>query len=133
VAGYFPGLEYSAALRVDAYDMSKDFDPVRRGFATLPLAAVKPVVDASQPLIEGLLLQSGGKKAVTLMNWAYKHAGKKSTTVAFKDVTVDLRGAGEVKRVVSTALDRELKVERTAEGFRILVPLIEEGDVLRLE
>jgi hypothetical protein len=113
--------------------MSKDFDAVRRGFVTLPLGGVKPVVDASQPLIEGLMLQSGAKKAVTLMNWAYRHAGKKSTVVPFKDVTALLRGAGEVKRVLSTALDQELKIERTAEGLLVLLPLIEEGDVLRLE
>src|SRR4029079_2836550 len=78
VAAFFPGLEYSAALRVDAYDMSKGFDAVRRSFVPQPLGSVKPIVDASQPLIEGLLLDSGGRKAVTLMNWAYQHAGKKS-------------------------------------------------------
>jgi hypothetical protein len=133
VAGFFPGLEYSAALRTDAYDMAKDFDAARRGLVTLPLGDVKPVVDASHPLIEGVLLRNGDRRAVTLMNWAYRHAGKASTSVAFQEVTVDLRGAGEVRRVRSIALDRELRVEKTADGVRILLPLLEEGDVLRLD
>lgn len=133
VAAFFPGLEYSAAVRVDEYDLSKGFDALRRGFVTAALGDVRPVVDASQPLVEGLLLQNGGRRAVTLMNWAYRHAGKRSTSVPFRDLQVDLRGAGDVKRVLSTALQQELPVERTKDGVRVRLPLLEEGDILRLE
>ena len=133
VAGFFPGLEYSAALRVDEYDMSRDFDAVRRGFVTVALGDVRPVVNASQPLVEGLLLQNGGKKAVTLMNWAYKHAGKKSTIVPCKDLKIELRRVGDVKRVVSITLHQALVFERTKDGVSVALPLLEEVDVLRIE
>ena len=131
VAGFYPGLEYSAALRTDEYDLSKDFDAVRRGFVTAALVDVRPVVDAGQPLVEGLLVEAGGKKAVTLMNWAYKHAGKRSTTVAFNDLSVEIRA--DVRKVTSTALHRELPVERTKDGVKVVLPLLEEGDILRLD
>jgi hypothetical protein len=133
VAGFFPGLEYSAALRADEYDLSKDFDPVRRGFVTVALGDVRPVVDASHPLVEGLLLESPAGKAVVLMNWAYRHAGKKSFVVACQGLKVDLRGAGDVRRVRSTALRQDLPVERTKEGVTVVLPALEEGDVLRFE
>jgi hypothetical protein len=131
VAGFFPGLEYSAALRVDEYDMSTAFDAPKRSFVTAALGGVRPAVDASQPLVEGLLLQKSGKKSVALMNWAYKHAGKKSTTVAFKDLAVEIRA--DAKKVTSLALQQELPVERTKDGIRVVLPVLEEGDVLRLE
>ncbi|HZE98078.1 MAG TPA: hypothetical protein VE981_13695 [Planctomycetota bacterium] len=131
VAAFFPGLEYSAALRTEDYDMSRDFDAVKRGLVTIALAGVRPVVDASQPLVEGLLLQNGDRRAVTLMNWAYKHAGKKSTTVVYKDLAVEIRA--DARKVTSTATGRDLPVERTKVGIKVVLPLLEEGDVLRLE
>jgi hypothetical protein len=133
VAGFFPGLEYSATLRNEEYDLSRDVDSVRRSFVTLALGEVRPVVNASQPLVEGLLLQNGGKKSVSLMNWAYRHSGKRSTTVVFTDLRVELRGAGDVKRAASTALKQDLAIERTKDGLAILLPVLEEGDILRLE
>jgi len=131
VAAFFPGLEYSAALRAEDYDLSKDFDPVRRGLVTVALGDVRPVVDAAHPLVEGLLLKNGGKRGVTLMNWAYKHAGKRSTVVAIKDLAVEIRA--DAKRVVSSALKQDLPIERTKDGIRVVLPLLAEGDVLRLE
>ena len=133
VAGFFPGLEYSAALRAEEYDMSRDFDAVCRGFVTGALGEVRPVVNASEPLVEGLLLQNGGRRAVTLMNWAYQHAGKQSTAVPFKDLKIELRGVGDARRVASTALKKDLTFERTGDGMSIILPLLEEGDVLRIE
>jgi len=133
VAGFFPGLEYSAALRAEEYDMSRDFDAVRRGFVTVALGGVRPVVNASHPLVEGLLLQNGDRKAVTLINWAYKHAGKKSTAVPCKDLKVGLQGVGDLKRVFSTALHKDLLLERIGGGVHVVLPLLEEGDVLRIE
>jgi hypothetical protein len=131
VAAFFPGLEYSAALRVDEYDMSASFDPFKRSLVTAALGGVRPQVDASQPLVEGLLLQKGGKRSVALMNWAYKHAGKKSTTVPFKNLAVEIRG--DATKVTSLALGQELPVEKTKDGIKVVLPVLEEGDVLRLE
>src|SRR5204863_10081889 len=43
VAGFFPGLEYSAGVRRDDFDMSRDFDAARRTFVTAAaLERVKP-------------------------------------------------------------------------------------------
>jgi hypothetical protein len=139
-AGFFPGLEYSAGVRTDDFDMSRDFDPVRRSFvAAAALDRVKPVVDASQPLVEGILLRNeAGKRAVTLMNWAYRVAAKGSrksykSIVPFKDVKVAIRGVADVTRVTSTALNKPLPVEKTADGIVVVLPELLEGDVLRLE
>jgi hypothetical protein len=133
VAAFFPGLEYSATIRNEEYDLGRDLDPVRRGFVTAALGGVRPLVDASSPLVEGLLLDNAGKKSVTLMNWAYRHAGKRSTSVPCTDLKVEVRGMADVKRVVSTALRRELPVERTKDGMAVVLPRLEEGDILRLE
>jgi hypothetical protein len=145
VAGFFPGLEYSAGLRSEEYDMTRDFDPVRRSYiVAAALERVKPVVDASAPLVEGLLLknEASGKRAVTLMNWAYrvsgKHiSGKKTSTlkslVSLKDLRIVVRGAGDVSRVTSTALDKVLTIEKSGDTLTILLPILDEGDVLRLD
>jgi len=97
-------------------------------------------VDASQPLVEGILLRNeAGKQSVTLMNWAYrvsaKGAGKKTvkSVVPCKDLKVSIRGAGDVTRVTSTVLQKPLTVEKTAEGITVTLPELLEGDVLRLE
>ena len=121
--------------------MSQDFDPARRAFVTAAaLERVKPVVDASEPLVEGLLLrnEANGTRAVTLMNWGYRvkgAAGKKThkELVALKDLKVTIRGAGEVSKATSTVLQKPLTVQKTADGVSILLPELLEGDVLRLE
>ncbi len=145
VVGFFPGLEYSTAVRSDEFDMSRDFDPrIRRFAAFAALECVKPVVDASQPLIEGVFLknQESGAKAVALMNWAYRVTGKrivgKRTTtiksiIPFKDVRVTVRGTGGVKKAASVALGRDLPVERSGDAIAVVLPDIWEGDVLLLE
>ncbi|MBI3854077.1 MAG: hypothetical protein HY293_00135 [Planctomycetes bacterium] len=140
VAGFFPGLEYSAGVRTDEFDMTRDFDAVRRSFVTAAaLERVKPVVDASGPLVEGLLLRNeAGKRAVTLMNWAYRvtaKGGRKTlkSVVPFKDLKIAIRGVGDVTQVASTVLNKPLVVEKTADGISVLLPLLDEGDVLRLE
>jgi len=141
VAGFFPGLEYSSGVRTEEFDMTRDFDAVRRGFVTAALERVKPVVDASQPLVEGVLLRGeGGKRSVTLMNWAYRvtakgAAAKKTfkTVVTFKDLKIAIRGVGDVTRVTSTVLGKPMAVEKTADGIIVVLPELAEGDVLRLE
>jgi hypothetical protein len=141
VAGFFPGLEYSSGVRTDEFDMARDFDPVRRSFVTAAaLERVKPVVDASQPLVEGLLLRNeAGKRAVTLMNWGYrvtaKNAAKKSYKglIPCKDLRVTIHGVADVARVTSTVLNKPLSVEKSADGITVLLPELLEGDVLRLD
>jgi hypothetical protein len=145
VVGFFPGLEYSAPLRKESYDMSKDFDASRRAYVAFAAlgAGVRPVVDASAPAVEGLLVKNRetGKSAVVLVNWAYRVTGEKAagkTTKAMtsiateKDLKVTVRGAAAAK-AVSVWLDRALPVQKTADGFTVTVPQLEEGDVLLLE
>ena len=143
--GFFPGLEYSAAVRTDSFDMSKDFDAGIRSYVAAPaLALVKPVVDASQPAVEGLLVKNPetGRQAVILMNWTYRVSGSKTvgrgarpviSHVAFKDVKVTVRGAGAAKKAVSAALDKAFPVETAGDAITVTIPELAEGDVLLLE
>ena len=143
VIGFFPGLEYSAGVRVGQYDMSTGFDAGRRAYLAAPaLAAVKPVVDAGRPTVEGVLVRGreGGRMAVVLMNWAYRVAdppGKAArpawTLVPCQDLKVTVRGAGAATKAVSAALDKPLAVERAGDVLTITVPRLDEGDVLLLE
>ena len=64
-----------------------------------------PAIDAAQPTVEGILLrnQATGRRAVTLMNWAYRVAAHRQrgpdrvsaaiAPVAFEDLSVTVRGA----------------------------------------
>ena len=86
---------------------------------------------AGHPLIEGLLVrnEATGKRGVTLINWAYRQ----KSLVPFKDLRVAIRGSGPVARATSVVLGAELKVERSGDVVTVLLPALEEGDVLRLE
>jgi len=109
VVGLFPGLEYSATVRSAEYHMRRDFRADRRRLVTAPaLALTTPVVDVSDPLVEGVLLRSaaGTQRAVTLANWAYetgpavKDARDRPRTLVahlpVENVKVTIRGAGKV-------------------------------------
>jgi hypothetical protein len=153
VVGFFPGLEYSAPLRGAAYDMVTGFEAGRRAYVALPLAAagVRPVVDASLPTVEGVLVKNpaGGRQAVVLMNWAYRVAGTKTVGkaakpivehVPAKDVRITVRGAGTATRAVSVWLDKPLPAGAPAprggpagDVLTVTVPQLDEGDVLLLE
>jgi len=81
VAGFFPGLEYSASVRRADFNMRRDFETARRlAVATPALKLTQPVVDTSDPLVEGVLLKNpaNGTRAVTLANWAYGVAACRS-------------------------------------------------------
>jgi len=143
--GFYPGLEYSATLRRPDYDMARDANAVRRSFVAAPaLAVAKPVVDASLPLVEGVLLTNprNGLRSVTLANWAYRVAGfrqdargRRSAIVKHRpaeNVTIKIRGAGPVAKVISSQLDRELKFSTSGETITVDLPRLEEGDVLIL-
>jgi len=124
VVGFFPGLEYSAAVRGDRFDMARDFDAGRRSFIAAPaLAMVKPVA---------------------LMNWTYrvsairryeggKRAGSVVSIVPFKNIEIKIRGAGDVKKVTSAMLGKTLPVRKEGQWISVVLPSLEEGDVLLLE
>lgn len=142
VAGFFPGLEYSAKVRGDDWNMANDFDPVLRSFVTAPaLALTRPVVDASNPLVEGVLLQStrNGKRAVTLANFSFRtvreNPGAAATVClnALKDVTIAIRRAGPLTKVRSAWLERDLPVTVRGDVVHVSVPELGNGDVLLIE
>jgi hypothetical protein len=144
VAGFYPGLEYSATVRDGTPDMSRDFDASRLSFVSVPaLEVTKPVVATSVPALEGVLLRNpNGQQAVALMNWAYKGLVSKaevggSSRAAFgiaelKDVTISIRGAGQVQSVTSAMLDQRLPFTRDGETITLTLPQVQEGDVLVL-
>ncbi|MGB2822380.1 MAG: hypothetical protein WBF17_15450, partial [Phycisphaerae bacterium] len=145
VVGFFPGLEYSAAVRHDRFNMAREFDADRRAFVAAPaLERVQPVVDAGLPTVEGVLLvnDASGRRAVTLANWAYRvtahrKQGKRTSPVVgvvpAEDLRVTVRGAGKVRKVTSAMLSRSLRFAASGESLTIELPRLAEGDVLLLE
>jgi hypothetical protein len=146
VVGFYPGLEYSAAVRRPDYNMRRDFDAGPRRFVAAPaLECSEPVVDAADPLVEGVLLvnPADGRRCVTLANWAYgvtaiqqDERGRRTPVVShlpIEDLEVTVRGAGKVSKATSCWLDRPLKVEVSGDQVRFTLPRLEEGDVVVLE
>jgi hypothetical protein len=145
VAAFFAGDEYGADVMQPSYDLSKDLSRVKRAFVAMPalMAGVEPVVDCvDAPLVEGLLVKSAssGKRAISLMNWAYRTVAQtggpdspKSELVPAEHLVVRVRGAGDVRRVVSSWTGRELTSSRDGNRLVITVPKLEEADVLLLE
>ena len=142
VVGFYPGLEYSTAIRDGQPDISRDLDAARRSFITGPaLTVTQPVVEPSVPSVEGVLLHnpSLGKQAVVLMNWTYRLTGSadqgkpQPSVIELKDLDIVLRGAANVVRATSAMLDQDLPVRRQGAALRLTLPRLEEGDVLVLE
>ncbi len=154
VVGLWPALEYSAAVRRNDFDMTTDFDGALRRLIVGPAlqAGVRPVVDASEATIEGVLLTNPrtGKRAVTLMNWGYKTVARETRQIVVRgkaresvkyirgnavaeNVQVTIRGAGPVAKVTSAMLDRQLKTSTRGDTLNVTVPLLAEGDVLLLD
>lgn len=105
VVGFFPGLEYRAAVRRTDFNMRRDFDAALRLIVAAPaLELTRPVVEPSDPLVEGVLLKNAknGMRAVTLANWAYgvtafreDSRGSRSAVVAHlpvKDLKIKIQG-----------------------------------------
>ena len=146
VVGFYAGLEAGVDLLKDGYDMAKDLDAAKRAFVAAPAlaAGVQPVVDASAPLVEGVLLKNpkSGKMAVTLVNWAYRAHGNASRLVEpsdayglvlFEPLQVVVRGAGPVRQIRSTARGESLRFQQQGDRIEIVLPRLEEADVLLLE
>jgi hypothetical protein len=145
--GFFPGLEYSAGVRQPAYDMSRDFDPrLRQVVAEAALQKAKPLVDASEPLVEGVLMRqpADGREAVVLMSWAYRVAAMRQSGrglrpsiehVVFENVTVRIRGlGGQGVPVIKSALaDQPVEARRDGDTVVVRLPRLEEADVLLIQ
>ncbi len=141
--GFFPGLEYSAPARGSGFDMTRDFTSERRSYVAGPaLELVHPVVDASSPLVEGVLVQNdSGERAVTLMNWAYRVTGFRQRGkrvraiiehVPCENLTVTIREAGDVSKITSAVLG-DVPFRTRDDAVTVTLPRLAEGDVLLLE
>jgi hypothetical protein len=128
------------------FDTRRDFDAARRSFIAAPvLPLVRPVVEVSDPLVEGVLLRhpEDGRLCVTLANWAYAvtslqedDRGRRSPVVRHlpaHDLTLTIRGAADVRRATSCWLEKPLALQRRNDGVIIQLPHLEEGDVVLLE
>ncbi|HYG76267.1 MAG TPA: hypothetical protein VEK08_14780 [Planctomycetota bacterium] len=143
VAGFYPGLEYSAKVRREDFDMSADFEAGRRRYVSVAaLEKVQPVVDAAEPLVEGVLLKTpAGKRALVLMNWAYKTGAKRSVNgkissakvvIPCNNLKITLRGVAPVAAATSMTSGKPLQVI-AGESTVIVLPELQEGDVLLLD
>ncbi len=146
VVGFFPGLEYSAAVRRPDFNMRRDFEATLRGVIAAPaLKLTRPVVDASDPLVEGVLLRNpaNGLHAVTLANWAYgvtafaeDAAHRRSALVKHlpaENLQVTIRAAQGTKQVFSCMLRHTLRFGESGESIVVELPRLDEGDVLLLK
>lgn len=149
--GFFPGLEYSAPLRHEHYDMRRDLQASRRWFISAAArAVVRSVVEPDDALVEAILLRrpEGPGAVVVLANWAYavrgwreQEGGRRAAMVANSPVdslTVTVawpRAAlGEPPRRASSVwLEREIPFEAAGDTIRFVLPRLEEGDVVLLE
>jgi hypothetical protein len=133
MAGYYSGMEYAAGVMKEGYDMTAEFPVGLREVVSKPAldAGVRPVVQASLPLVEGIGIRNpkSGRQAVLLCNWAYKGRD----LVPAENLTVRVAGAGSVKGARSVWQRKALPVEKQGDDLVITVGHLEDGDVLLLE
>jgi hypothetical protein len=89
-------------------------------------------VDVSAPLVEAvpLVQESTGRRSIVLMNWA--HAPDR-TVVPQERLVVTIADGGKVARVTSLWSGKPLEIERKGDAVLVLIPRLEEGDVLAIE
>ncbi|MHC4749938.1 MAG: hypothetical protein ACYTFW_08695, partial [Planctomycetota bacterium] len=146
VVGFFPGLEYSAAVRRLDFNMHRDFDSALRLIVAAPaLELTRPVVESSYPLVEGVLLKNAanGMWAVTLANWAYGVTAIKKdarsrrsavvTNLPVEDLQVKIRAVKGTKEVFSCMLQESLRFTESGEFVIVELPRLDEGDVLLIK
>lgn len=138
VVGFHAGIEYSADVQNIPYDTARDYKSDKRNYVTIAarLAGVKPVVDASEPAVEGVLIRNAatGRQAVTLMNWAFKvDDDRERSATEFSDLAVRVRGAGAVSKIRSAALEKEIPFEQRNGDLLVKLPTLADGDILLLE
>lgn len=122
-ATFYAGLEYA-----DETMQRKPFDAAKRACISMPVlsAGVRPVVDADEPMVEGVLLKNSntGQLAVVLINWKFK---------LDRPMGLRIRGAGNVSKAFSCALKRDLNIQQNGEFSELIVPQMNEGDILLLK
>ena len=154
VVGFYPGVEYGADVMKEGYDMSKDFSAAKRAFVAAPAlkAGVQPVVDASSPLVEGVLLKNAksGKMAVSLMNWAFRARDPqvaqappaispleppqgRYALVPANGFRVTVRGVGPVKDVISAWSGAKVPFEQKGADIVVNLARLDEADVLLIQ
>lgn len=146
VVGFFPGLEYSATVRRLDFNMRRDFDTVRRLVIAGPaFELTRPIVEPSDPLVEGVLLKNArkGMRAVTLANWAYGAAALKENAsrrrsaivkhLPLNRLQIRIRATQEIKEVVSCMLQQRLRFTESDDSVLVELPRLDEGDVLLLK
>ncbi len=133
VLGTYQGLEYSRGLRRPDFDMRRNLEGVARGLITqAALAVTQPVVEPSDPLTEAVLVENEGRRAVVLMNWAYRSTGNgHSELEPLADASVLLRGVGRVRRARSVCCG-PLRVSQRGADVLLALPRLAEGDVILL-
>ena len=123
LTGFYSGMEYAWETM-----QKKEFRADKRAFVAEPMlaAGVRPVVDASDPLVEGVMLKNRqtGKLAVILINWRHKIE---------EEVSVRIRGAGQFGRAKSLATGERLTPKPEGEDRLVTLPGMKEGDILLLE
>ena len=133
VVGFYAGLEYSADVLKTNFNTAVDFRADKRAAVAAPVrqAGVKPFVEPSQPVVEGVLLKNRntGRLAVSLVNWGYSGG----TLVPQENVRIVVRSGKMPSKVISAESGHELKVEPAADGFAVVLPHLAEGDVLLLQ
>jgi len=146
VVGFFTGLEYSAAVRRLDFNMRRDFDAVRRLIVAAPaLELTQPVVEPSDPLVEGVLLKNAESdmRAVTLANWAYgvtalrqEPSGRRTavvTNLPAQNLKIRIRATESTKEIFSCMLRQALKFTESGDSVVVDLPRLDEGDVLLLK
>lgn len=144
VVGAYPGLEYAAPVLRPGFSMRRDFDVARRRYVEAFVDGVDRPVDCSDPLVEAVLLRSVAPQhlAVTLANWGYvDEAADAPLSGLAKHVKLDpvhdvrllLKNVHGVRRIRSSALGRDLPFVDGPDGSSVVVPSLEEGDILMVD
>ncbi len=144
VAGFFPALEYSAAVRRDNFDMSRDFDEKLRDVIATPAMGLNQFAGSDKPNVECVLVKNpdSGKRALVVINWAYRadqrriannRASTETRVVPFENVKLSVAGSEKIRGASSVALDKKLEVGEENQRTVITLPALNEGDVLLLE
>lgn len=132
VAGFYAGVEYASDVMKNEYDMATDFNALKRQCIAGPAlaAGVVPAVDASHPLVDGVLLRNraSGKRAVVLMNWAYRGG----QLVSLENLSIRVPGTAAGK-AFSIGTGQPLAVEPASQDLVIRLPRLDAGDILMVE
>jgi hypothetical protein len=114
--GAFPGLSYARGSNMSKDGLTTEYPADVRNLmlAPLRLAGVKPHVELSVPVVEAVVQDGDAGSVVTLVNYTMK---------PIDEITMKVRTAKPVKRVVSVSSGQEVKFTSTADGITMKLPL----------